>query len=151
VAEVGGDVGFADADRAEDEHAVACFGEPQGGQVGEQGTVVGEVVQLVPGLEPHRRVEAGGAGAEHRRAGLPAGDLVVEDELEERGVAELALSGQDQPLGQVWASGPSLRALRVRSRSVTIGSTGPVLELLVVVVVISGVLPQGRCHRRESA
>jgi hypothetical protein len=66
-------VGLPDADWAEDEHAVAGLGEPQGGQVGEQFSVVGEVVEFVEGVEPHRRVEPGGAGAEHRRAG-PVGE-----------------------------------------------------------------------------
>ncbi len=63
VAECGGEVGFADSDRPEDEHAVAGFGEPQGGQVGEQLAVVGEVVELVPGVQPHRGVQPSGTGA----------------------------------------------------------------------------------------
>ena len=39
-------VGLADPDRAEDEPAVTGRGEPQGGQVGEEFPVVGEVVEF---------------------------------------------------------------------------------------------------------
>ena len=95
-----GQVGLPDADRPQDQGAVACFGEPQGGQVGEQLTVVGQVVQLVPGVEPHAGVEPGRPGAQRRRAGLAAGDLVGQDQLQERGVGHLLLPGQDQPFGQ---------------------------------------------------
>ena len=79
---------------------MAGFGEPQAGQVREQGPVVGEVVELVPGVQAHGGVQAGGTGAQHRRAGLAAGDLVGQDQLQERGVAHLVLAGQGEPLGQ---------------------------------------------------
>lgn len=60
VAEGGREVCLPDADRAEDEDSVPGLGEPETGQVGEQGPVLGEVVGLVPGVEAHGRVQPGG-------------------------------------------------------------------------------------------
>lgn len=64
VSEGVGEVGLADSDGAEDEHGVAGLGEAQAGQVHEQLPVVAEVVELVPGLDAHGGVQAGGAGAQ---------------------------------------------------------------------------------------
>jgi hypothetical protein len=50
VAERGGEVGLADSDRTEDQDAVSGLDEPQSGQGSEQLAVVGEVVELVPGV-----------------------------------------------------------------------------------------------------
>ena len=100
VSERGGQVRLSDADGPQNQDAVAGLGEPQAGQVREQHPVIGEVVGFVPGVQTHRRVQAGGASAQHRRAGLAAGDLVVQEQFEERGVAHLAGPGQGESLGQ---------------------------------------------------
>jgi len=100
VTERGGQMGLSDPDGSQDEDAVAGLGEPQAGQVAEQHSVIGEVVGFVPGVQSHGRVQAGDPRAEHRRAGLAAGDLIGQDQLEERGVAHRALPSQDEPFGQ---------------------------------------------------
>ena len=106
-------------DRSQDECGVAGLGEPQRGQVRPQATVVGQVVVLVPGVDAHGRIEAGLARAQRRRAGLPPGYLVGEQQLEEGGVAHLVLAGQRKALGQgsarptwppPWATSPSAGA-----------------------------------------
>ena len=56
---------FAHSDRAEDQDAVAGFGEPEAGEVRDERSVVGEVVGFVPGVQTHGGVQACGAGAEH--------------------------------------------------------------------------------------
>ena len=113
---------------------------------------MGQVVELVPGVEPHGRIQAGGPGAEHRRAGLPAGDLVGQQQLEERGVAHFPLPGQGEPFGQVSLSPPSFSVRKIRVRSAPIGSTGPDAAVFVVVVVEviewSPVLLRRRSRRR---
>jgi hypothetical protein len=45
-------------------------------------------------------VQAGGAGAQHRRVGVAAADLVGQEEFEERAVAHCAGSGQGPGFGQ---------------------------------------------------
>ena len=62
--------------------------------------VVAEVGLVVEGVQPHRGVQAGLGGAEGRGAALAAGDLIGQDEFEERGVAQVLLAGQDEPFGQ---------------------------------------------------
>ena len=117
----------------------AGLGEPQAGQVREQGPVVGEVVGLVPGVQPHGRVQAGGAGAQHRRAGLAAGDLVGQEQLEERGVAHLALPGQREPLGQGVLEPAELERLqRPASGRRRPGRSARLCVVVVVLVVVIG-------------
>ena len=84
----------------QDEDAGAGLGEPQGGQVGPQVPVVGEVGLVVEGVQAHRGVQAGLGSPQSGGAAFAAGYLVGEDEFEERGVAELLLPGQVEAFGQ---------------------------------------------------
>ena len=60
----------------------------------------GEVGLVVEGVQAHGGVQAGLGGAEGGGAALAAGDLIGQDEFEERGVAQLLLAGQVEPFGQ---------------------------------------------------
>ena len=93
-------MGFADADRTEDHGAVGGVEEPQTGQVGPQGPVVAHRGVLVPGVQAHGGIQAGGAGSPGCGAGVAAGGFVGEDQFEERGVGQVLLAGQGEPIGQ---------------------------------------------------
>ena len=58
------------------------------------------LVVLVPVLEHHVGIEAGGPGPQGRRRGLAPGHLVGEHEFEKLGVAHCACLGQGQALGE---------------------------------------------------
>src|SRR5680860_481470 len=92
--------GFADPDGSEDERAVAALDEPQGDQLAPQRPVVADRRVAVPRLQCHGLVEPGGRGAPRPPGSTRPVDLVGEDELEERGVAELARPGEREPLWQ---------------------------------------------------
>ncbi len=55
--------------------------------------VVADGGGLVPGVQPHSRVQAGGAGAQGRGLGLTSGDLIGEDKLDEVDVGHFLLPG----------------------------------------------------------
>ena len=112
VAERGGQEGLADPDRAHD-HGVGGVGdEPQGEQFVQDGLVVADGAVCVEVVQPHGRVQAGGAGAARRGGGVAAGDLVGQDQLQELGVGQVAGAGQGEPLGQ---GGQQLAELDPRS------------------------------------
>ena len=100
VAERGGQMCFADPDGTQNAGAVGAVEEPQAGQLGPQRPVVADRGGLVPGVEAHAGIEPGGAGPAGSRAGVAAGGLVGQDELEERHVRQMPLAGQGEPLGQ---------------------------------------------------
>jgi hypothetical protein len=72
--------------------------EAQGEQLVEDVVVVADGGGGVEVLQPHCRVQAGGAGAALRGGGFPAGDLVGQDELEELGVGQLAGARGPRPV-----------------------------------------------------
>jgi hypothetical protein len=84
----------------EQQRAVGAVEEAQAGELGPVLLVVAHRRGGVPGVEAHARVQAGGPGAQRRGVGLAAGDLIGENELEEVGVRQMLLLGQDEPLGQ---------------------------------------------------
>jgi len=100
VAERGGDEGLADSDWAHDERVAGVGDEAQQEQLVEDLPVVGDAGLVVEVLQPHGRVQAGGAGAPFGGGGVAAGHLVGEDQLQELGVAEVAGAGQGEPLGE---------------------------------------------------
>jgi DNA invertase Pin-like site-specific DNA recombinase len=88
------------ADGPEYQSPVGGFGEPQADQLVPQLLVVADGGGGVPGVDAHVGVEPGGAGAAGGRAVLAAGDLVGQQQLEEVGVRELLLAGEDEPVGE---------------------------------------------------
>lgn len=76
------------------------FGERQGAQVREKHPVIAEVRGVVPGFQAHRGVQVGPGGAQGRGAGVAAGELIGDQQLQERGVAHLLVPGQHEALGQ---------------------------------------------------
>ena len=100
VAEGGGEEGLADTDGSHDHGVVAAVDEPQRAQLVPDGVVVGDLGGVVPAVQGHGRVEAGGAGAAVGGGGLAAGDFVGEDELEELGVAHAAGLGEGEAFGE---------------------------------------------------
>jgi len=74
--------------------------EAQRTEFGPGGAVVGDLGGVVPAVDGHGRVQPGGAGAQLRGAGVAAGDLVGEDQLEELAVAQLGAGGQGETFGQ---------------------------------------------------
>ena len=62
--------------------------------------VVTDLGSVVPPVQGHRRVEAGGARASLGAGALAPADLIGEDEFEELGVAELPGPGEGEPLGE---------------------------------------------------
>jgi len=95
-----GQVRLADPDRAQEQGAVRAVEEPQADQLVPQLPVVADSGGLVPGIEPHGRVQPGGAGPQARGLGLAAGVLVGQDQLEEVRVGHLLLAGQGEPVGE---------------------------------------------------
>jgi hypothetical protein len=87
-------------DGTEDDGSVGGVEEPQTGQVGPQGPVVAHGGVLIPGVQPHGRVQAGCAGPSCGGAGVAAGGFVGEDQLEKRRVGQVLMAGQREPLGQ---------------------------------------------------
>src|SRR5579863_10706298 len=100
VAQGGGQVGFPDADGAEDQGAVGAVEEPQGDQLVPELLVVADGGGGVPGFGAHGGVQAGVLGAQGDGSGFAAGDFVGQDELEEVGVGHVLLAGQGEALGQ---------------------------------------------------
>jgi hypothetical protein len=72
---------------------------PQADQFVPQLPVVADGGGLIPGVEPHYRVQPGGAGPQLCGLGVAAADLVGQHQLEEVGVGQLLLAGQGEPLG----------------------------------------------------
>src|SRR5258708_18868564 len=73
VAQRGGQERLADPDRAHDQRVVTVGDEPQREQLGEHGLVVADGGGVVEVLQPHGRVQAGGAGAAGGGGGVAAG------------------------------------------------------------------------------
>ena len=83
VAEGGGEECLPDADRAEDQCVVGVVDEPERDELVEDDAVVGDRRGVVPVVEAHGRVEAGGPGPEGGGVGVATGDLIGQDDLEE--------------------------------------------------------------------
>ena len=100
VAEGGGDEGLADPDGPHDDGVVAGVDEAQRPQLVQHGAVVGDLGGVVPLVDRHVGVEAGGSGASVGRGGLAAGHFVGQDELEELGVTEPAGLCEGEAFGE---------------------------------------------------
>ena len=100
MAEALGHERLADPDRTQDQHVVAGVDEAQRAQLVADRLVEGDLGGVVPVLEAHVGVEAGGPGPQRGRGGLAPGDLVGEDELQELGVAHGAGLGQREAFGE---------------------------------------------------
>ena len=90
VAEGGGHERLADADGSHDHHVVAGIDEPQRAQLVPGLPVERDLGGVVPVVERHVGVEAGGPSPQGGGGGFPAGDLIGQHELEELGVAQVA-------------------------------------------------------------
>jgi excisionase family DNA binding protein len=88
------------ADGSQDQGAVGGLGEPEACQLVPQLLVVADGGGGVPGLQPHVRVQAGGAGAAGSRSVVAAGDFVGEQQLEEVVVRHVVLAGEGEPVGE---------------------------------------------------
>jgi len=87
-------------DGTEYQSSVGAVEEPQGDQLVPQLLVVADAGAGVPGFGAHGGVQAGVFGAQRDGAGLAAGDLVGQDQLEEVGVGHVVLAGEGEALGQ---------------------------------------------------
>ena len=123
-----GQVCFPDADRAEDERAAGVVEEPQRAQLVPELPVVADRAVAGEGLEPHRRVELRGPGAQVSRGAVAAFDLVGEHQGQEVHVGQRLLRGQREPVGQGVEHRPSLtvRSRLFRSASMTGAGAGGV-------------------------
>jgi hypothetical protein len=95
-----GDESLAHADGAHDEHVVVGLEEAQGGELGQERTVEGDLGCLIPALKQAMRLEMTALGAESGGLAVAAGDFVLEGEQKQVLEGHLLLASEGESFGE---------------------------------------------------